>query len=158
MIDILPISLLRFNRSKFINSDPYGQFIFRQVDEWATLMEEGIAHLEHINTDPTTDEEKIIKWVEIVEYLRKNAEPLSLETKACEEGLTGFQQDCATSILITSWKYGYKLWLALLLYNEDHDRYNRNTEDIEKALKLYHNKQYMESIQMEEDMISQKEL
>ena len=150
-MEILPTKLLGFNYSKFINDNGYGRYIFRQVREWSDLMEEGISELPYYNIDSLTEEESTKKWLETVEYLRENAEKLSLETEACNGGLTGFQQDCATNILITTWRYGYKLWVALSLHKNDKGFTIRNEEQKE-VIKKYEEKNYTDLLKNEKEI------
>lgn len=103
-MNIPPQKLLHFNKAQFVNDNRYGRFIFKQVKEWSDLMEENIPK---------------DSWEEQVEYLRNHASELSLKTDACNGGLSGFQQDCATQILIGNWYYGFELWLGLNLERHD---------------------------------------
>ena len=86
---------------KMINSDPYSKFAIGYGIEWAEMMENEI------------DKNGLKTLEEIVEFLAENATKLSLETEHCNDGLTGFQQDYATLLLVHSWKYGFELWLGL---------------------------------------------
>lgn len=70
------------------NSDPYSRECFTYAERWAGMMEEKIKASED-------DEMKVIV---------DNAAQLSVE--ADEEGITGFMQGAAVSILSQYWEYG----------------------------------------------------
>lgn len=142
-IDILPTRLLYYNSMKFFNENDesgYGAFVFKQAIQWASKMEKDIKYHDYT-------------WNETVEYFRENATKLSLETKCTEEGLSGFQQDCATMILVTCWKYGYQLCLGLSL--EFYDKgYSMPSKRLHRVL-MFLNKNYLD-LTLEEDRIQRK--
>lgn len=107
-MDIKPEKLLYYNKNKFYNcekpedstSRQYGDCIFKYANEWADTMEQDIQENKPEN---------------IISYFQHNAENISMKTNSVNHyGLTGFQHDCATSILINTWKYGYELYLGLI--------------------------------------------
>lgn len=107
-MEIKPKKLLYFNKMRHINNDDYGTFTINHAIEWAELMEDDIKS------------DQISEWEDIVDYMINNAERVSFKTKTCYEGLTGFQHDCASVLLISTWKYGFELWLGLLV-----DKHNK---------------------------------
>lgn len=139
MINIKPTKLFTYNKSKHANSDPYGLFIFGQAREWAELMEKEI-------TEKLPDH----TWEDIVLFMKDNATPLSLETKHCKDGLTGFQQDCATTILVQCWEYGFELWLGLLLEKRDRN-YSVEPENM-KYVKMWTDKNYQPLLEFKESL------
>lgn len=122
-MEILPKRLLYYNKQKHLNDDPYGRFIFKQVTQWTALME------------PELKQESSL--IHRIEYIREHAEQLSLQTRCCEEGLTGFQQDCATSLIVNSWEYGFELWLGLSLAKHDQGYTSLISDEASKVIDHY---------------------
>lgn len=110
----------------------YGQYIFEHAEQWADLMEFEL--------------DRITNWKCKVGFLKQNAQNLSLQTPCCKGGLTGYQHDCAINILITFWKYGFELWLGMLLekYDDGTDDYYKNAKDGEAShvMKMWIDKKY----------------
>lgn len=107
-MEVIPERLLFYNKSKFYNCEKpedknkreYAAFIYQHAEEWAEQMEQDI-----IKDKPDN----------LVKYFQENAENISMKTNSVNYyGLTGYQHDCATSILINTWKYGYELYLGLI--------------------------------------------
>ena len=122
-MEIIPRKLLYYNKQKHMNDTPYGRFIFQQATQWTDLMEPEL--------------KKYQTLYERIEYLREHAEDLSLQTQCCEEGLTGFQQDCATSLIVNSWTYGFELWLGLSLAKHDQGYTSLISEETSKVIDHY---------------------
>jgi len=123
ILEIIPRKLLYYNKQKHMNDTPYGRFIFQYATEWTDLMEHELKQ-----------EPSLIKRIE---YLREHAERLSLQTRCCEDGLTGFQHDCATSLLVNCWEYGFELWLGLSLAKHDQGYTSLISEKASKVIDHY---------------------
>lgn len=142
-IEILPTRLLYYNSMKFFNENDgsgYGAYVFKHATQWASKMEKDIKYHNY-------------NWNETVEYFRENATNLSFETECCKEGLSGFQQDCATMVLVNCWKYGYQLCLGLSL--EFYDKgYSMPSKRLHRVI-LFLNKNYL-NLKLDEDRIYSK--
>lgn len=122
-MEIIPRKLLYYNKQKHMNDTPYGRFIFQQATQWTDLMEPEL--------------KKYQTLYERIEYLRENAEDLSLQTQCCNEGLTGNQQDCATILIANSWTYGFELWLGLSLAKHDRGYTSLISDKAKKVIDHY---------------------
>ena len=134
-MDIKPEKLLYYNKMMFNhcekpedkNKREYASFTYQYAEEWAEQMEQDI-----IKDKPDN----------LVKYFQENAEEKTMKLKTVNEGLTGFQHDIATQLLINVWKYGYELYIGLIKnkiekeyhlteqQQEDYDKYLLSTEGL----------------------------
>ena len=110
-----------YYENKKLNSDDYGKFIFRHVDEWSELLEEKLDTL-------TSIEDRIT-------FLVRDCFELEKKTSTYNSGLSGFQHYLTCKILFSTWVYGFELYQCIL-FRKKYKGYTVRNEGL-NWLKLY---------------------